>query len=126
MNELPVSSTVPAIAWTSNTRASSNATNRTFWSLVREIPYKLMVGAAFVLGCALLHQYLVSIDYVPTDLLPLLGLATLVSAWLALLWLSATVFMFAPVFTVMLYEVNPPRFWVMLVGLTSGTTLLLS
>ncbi|GHC88138.1 hypothetical protein GCM10007320_35020 [Pseudorhodoferax aquiterrae] len=89
------------------------------------MPYKLIVGGAFVLGCALLHLYLVSIEYVPTDLLALLGLATLVSAWLALMWMFVTVFMFAPVFTVMLYEVRPPVYWVMVLGLTSGTGLLL-
>lgn len=97
----------------------------TLWSLLGRVPYWATVGGAFVLGCALLMAYLVSIDYVPHELLSLLGLATLVSAWLALLWLFATVFLFGPVFTVMLYDVAPPSMWVILAGLTSGTGLLL-
>ena len=125
MKPLPITSVVDApqsvvdIAWHPHTPKT------TLGSLLGRVPYKLTLGCAFVLGCALLQAYLVSIDHVPTDLLSLLGLATLVSAWLALLWLFATVFMFGPVFTFMLYDVKPLTMPVMGAGLACGAALML-
>lgn len=98
----------------------------TFWSLLRQVPYRSAAVSAFVIGCTLLLIYLVSIDYVPTDLLALLGLATLVSAWLVALWGTLTVLMFAPVFAVMLYGVRAPKFRLMLCGQSAASLVVMS
>lgn len=98
----------------------------TLLSLLRRVSYVRAVSVSFVVGCALLMMYLMSIGYVPPDLLSLFGLATLVSAWLAALWAFVTVALFAPVFTVLLYEIEAPRPKIMITGQASGTLLLLS
>lgn len=88
-----------------------------------EFPFKVAATCAFVLGCAMLYAYLVSIGYVPSDLLSLFGLATLTSVWLLLFWVLVTVAMFGAVFSLSAYEVEPPNAQTLFVGQLSGALL---
>lgn len=127
MPHLPVPVVVPAACASTVLDGGSTpqVPENSVWKKMSRVPITLVLSGAFGLGCALLHWYLVSIDYVPTDLLALLGLATLVSAWLAFLWVFLTLVLFATVFVVMLYEVEPPRFPILLLGQTSGVLCML-
>ncbi|RYF50522.1 MAG: hypothetical protein EOO27_31615 [Comamonadaceae bacterium] len=119
MQHLPVTVSSPPSHRAADAQANSPFAKH-LRDQVRHAPYKATLASAFVLGCALLQSYLMWIDHVPSDLLALLGLATLVSAWLAALWAFATLMMFATVFAVMLYNVEPPRPLIAFVGQAAG------
>ncbi|GKS93055.1 hypothetical protein [Acidovorax sp. SUPP2825] len=96
---------------------------RRFHERVSQFPFKLATVASFIVGCVLIYLYLMRIEYVPSDLLGLFGLATLVSVWLLLLWVFVTIPMFGTVFAAMSYEVRPRGWWATLSGQIGGAWL---
>lgn len=61
-----------------------------------EFPLKGLGVASLAVGASTLFGYLVLIDYVPPNLLGMVGLAGIASAWLFVLWGVLTMMMFGP------------------------------
>lgn len=96
---------------------------RRVWGRISQFPIKSATVVSFLVGCVLIYLYLMRIEYVPSDLLGLFGLATLVSVWLLLLWVFVTVPMFGTVFAAMSYEIRPRGSWATLSGQVGGAWL---
>lgn len=92
---------------------------------IGQFPFKGAAISAFVVGCAMLYAYLMSIGYMPSDLLSLFGLATLTSVWLLLLWVLVTAAMFGTVFMLSANDVKAPTPQALFFGQLSGTLLCL-
>ena len=70
------------------------------------LPWKWVGALLFAIGCLPLFGYLLVIDYVPPNLLGLVGLASIASVWLLLLWSVMTVVMFGVAAAANLYRVK--------------------
>lgn len=70
------------------------------------LPWKWVGALLFAIGCLPLFGYLFVIDYVPPNLLGIVGLASIASIWLLLLWLVTTVVMFGVTVAAFLYEIK--------------------
>ncbi|MBF9264574.1 hypothetical protein [Paracidovorax cattleyae] len=75
-------------------------------SMVSGLPWKWVGALLFAIGCLPLFGYLVVIDYIPPNLLGIIGLASIASIWLLLLWLGTTVVMFGVTVAAFLYEIK--------------------
>ncbi|GKS74216.1 hypothetical protein AVME950_04990 [Acidovorax sp. SUPP950] len=104
--------------------ANGSALDRRFADVFKQFPFKLAATIAVAAGWVLLHMYVASIDYVPHDLLALVGYAGMASAWLLVLWILTTLVMFGPAAAVHAYEVDNPPIPALFAGQAAGALLL--
>lgn len=75
-------------------------------SLMSGLPWKWVGAFLFAIGCLPLFGYLLVIDYVPPNLLGIVGLASIASIWLLLLWAIITAVMFGVTAVAFVYGVK--------------------
>lgn len=89
-------------------------------STLNGLPFKWVGLFAFAVGCTSLFGYLHAIDYVPPNVLGLVGLAGIASVWLLVLLIAMTVLMFGATALVSILEFNSLDWLAVLVGQTGA------
>ncbi len=97
-------------------RAKNDVPMKELKSKIDSIPWKAGSTVAVVLGGAALYGYSLSIDYLPPDLLALVGLGSIAAVLFVAIWLGLTVVMFGTVAAVTAYEVERLHWTTVMLG----------